>query len=285
MHLRGSVCSIAFAALLTSSALAFEDGQYPDLTGQWVPLRMGVTGQPSFDPLRGWGLEQKAPLTPEYQKRLEASIAEQERGGQGNWPSGARCQTPGMPAMMTLYTDMEAIVLPEVTHLIITHNLDTHRRIFTDGRDWPAQVEPSLLGYSIGKWIDTDGDGRYDTLQVETRHLKGPRGLDPKGVPTHDDNLGIVKERIFLDKNDPKQWLHNEITYFDHAFTHPWTVFKTYRRNAVKYPYWREDNCPAVTANMIIGEELYWLSYDRELMPTRKDQPPPDLKFFKASGK
>jgi len=24
-------------------------------------------------------------------------------------------------------------------------------------------------GYSIGKWEDTDGDGRFDTLVVETR--------------------------------------------------------------------------------------------------------------------
>jgi hypothetical protein len=25
-------------------------------------------------------------------------------------------------------------------------------------------LEPRFLGYSIGKWLDTDGDGRYDTL-------------------------------------------------------------------------------------------------------------------------
>jgi hypothetical protein len=30
-------------------------------------------------------------------------------------------------------------------------------------------------GYSIGKWVDEDGDGRYDVLEVETRALKGPR--------------------------------------------------------------------------------------------------------------
>jgi len=26
--------------------------------------------------------------------------------------------------------------------------------------------------YSIGQWLDTDGDGRYDTLEAETRNLK-----------------------------------------------------------------------------------------------------------------
>src|SRR5258708_28595120 len=32
--------------------------------------------------------------------------------------------------------------------------------------------------YSIGKWLDTDGDGRYDMLEVETRGFKGPRVYD-----------------------------------------------------------------------------------------------------------
>ena len=34
------------------------------------------------------------------------------------------------------------------------------------------------MGYSIGQWIDTDGDGKYDVLEVETRNLKGPRAFD-----------------------------------------------------------------------------------------------------------
>ena len=54
----------------------------------------------------------------------------------------------------------------------------THRRIVTDGRAWPAELEPTFLGHSIGKWIDTDGDGRYDVLEVETRGLRGPRAFD-----------------------------------------------------------------------------------------------------------
>jgi hypothetical protein len=35
----------------------------------------------------------------------------------------------------------------------------------------------------------------------------------------------------------------------------------------------------------MIGKEMYYLDYQRELMPTRKDQPPPDLRYFGASGK
>jgi hypothetical protein len=46
-----------------------------------------------------------------------------------------------------------------------------------------GSIEPTFVGYSIRKWIDEDGDGRYDVLEVETRHLKGPRPLDPAGMP------------------------------------------------------------------------------------------------------
>src|SRR5258707_1990946 len=62
-----------FAAVLATSttAQAFDDAKYPDLSGQWVAVRMpGVTGQPAFDPTKPWGRGQQAPLTPEYQKVL-----------------------------------------------------------------------------------------------------------------------------------------------------------------------------------------------------------------------
>jgi hypothetical protein len=33
----------------------------------------------------------------------------------------------------------------------------------------------------------------------------------------------------------------------------------------------------------MIGKENYFLAYDGTLMPTRKDQPPPDLRYFATS--
>jgi hypothetical protein len=206
------------AALLITpmAAQAFDDAKYPDLSGQWVAVRLGVRGQPAFDPTKPWGLGQQAPLTPEYQKVLEASIAEQAKGSQGNWLSGVSCLPTGMPAMMTLYRPMEIVVLPDITYIRIDHTHQSHRRIFTDGRPWPTDFPPSFRGYSIGKWLDTDGDGKYDVLEVETRFLKGPRALDPAGMPTHEDNASIVKERIYFDKAIPS-FLHNEITLIDNV--------------------------------------------------------------------
>src|SRR5260370_3657147 len=120
------------------------------------------------------------------------------------------------------------VVLPEVTYILVEHNLALHRRIYPDGGDWPGEVEPTFQGYSIGRWIDTTGSGRYDVLEVETRHFKGPRVLDPTGIPTHVDNQSIVKERIYLHNSDPKL-LHDEITLIDTALTPPWNVSQTYR--------------------------------------------------------
>ena len=87
------------------------------------------------------------------------------------------------------------------------------RQIFLDGRQLAADVNPSWLGYSIGKW---DGD----TLVVETRGFNGKTWLDQAGKPTTDAlhvteryrrrNFGSMEIQITID--DPK------------AYTKPWTV-------------------------------------------------------------
>ncbi len=282
MQYRRSIAALALAATLCWSwagALAFDDAMYPDLAGQWLRINLFRGGQITFDPTKAWGLGQGAPLTPEYQAILEASIADQANGGQGNWHSGDRCMPPGMPATMNGYNSLEFIVLPEITYVLVEHDLPIHRRIYTDGRDWPRDVEPTFQGYSIGRWIDSERKGRFDVLEAETRYFKGPRALDPTGIPTHVDNQSIVKERIYLDKSDPAV-LHDDITLIDHALTRPWSVAKTYRRNADPRPVWREENCPGVTRLTKIGNEVYFKGADDKLLPTRKDQPPPDLRYF-----
>ena len=286
MDIRGSLAAIALTAgvaMMTAiaAAQAFDDTKYPNLKGQWVRERApaGVRGQGPFDPTKSWGRAQEAPLTPEYQARFEESLADQAEGGPGLWP-GARCLPPGMPAMMTNFRPMEIIVKPETTWILVDHIHETHRRIFTDGRDWPAGLEPTFDGYSIGRWIDTGGDGRYDVLEAETRHLKGPRTLEPSGIPLHDDNATVIKERIFLDKSDPGL-LHNDLTVIDNALTRPWTVHKKYRRLQSARPVWPEDICAEGQAMIHVGKETYWMSGDGNLMPVKKGQPPPDLRYFK----
>src|ERR1700752_5099150 len=119
--------SIAIAGLLASiaTAQAFDDAKYPGLFGVWRSFNLRPGGQPAFDPTKPWGRGQQAPLTLEYQKVLEARVAEQAKGNQGNWLSGVACLPPGMPAMMTLYRPMEIVVLPEITYILIDHTHDS----------------------------------------------------------------------------------------------------------------------------------------------------------------
>src|SRR3977135_1497840 len=225
-------------------------------------------GQPSFDQTKPWGHGQQAPLTPEYQKVFEESLADQASGGEGLFFDHAvRCMPGGMPLMTIAFTPLEFIVTPEITY-VLTGNVEPNRRIYTDGRAWPTDLLPTYAGYSIGKWIDEDGDGIYDVLEVETRGpFKGPRVYDATGLPLHFDNQSTFKERFHLDKNDPNL-PHEEITVFDHALTRPWSVDKTYRRNPNPYPNWSRSSCAEGTNHVVIGTDVYFLSGDGFLMPT-----------------
>jgi hypothetical protein len=271
--------------MLTIGAQAADPAMYPDLRGAWSRFVVrGLGGQPSFDQTKPWGLGQQAPLTPEYQKILEDSIADQAKGGQGNFVDHALCHPAGMPFMMVATRPLEFIVTPDTTYILVGGS-DHYRRLFTDGRSWPKSIEPSFSGYSIGKWIDLDGDGRFDVLEAETRGpFKGRRAYDASGLPLHFDNQSVFKERIYLDKTDPNV-LHDEITVIDNALTRPWTIGKRYMRRAEPHPDWVEAYCVEGTALVGVGSEIYYLSADGFLMPSRKGQAAPDLRYFEAPRK
>jgi hypothetical protein len=275
------------ALLLTSAvaAIAGEDAKYPDWKGQWLRQRVpGVAGQPSFDPNKPWGRGQEAPLTPEYQAILDANLKSQEDGAFFDW-RGVSCLGFGMPLITYGFQPTEFIITPETTYVLVDW-VEHTRRVYTDGRDWPkGDLEPTLVGYSIGKWIDEDGDGRYDVLEVETRGpFKGPRHYDAAGLPLHHDNESVFKERIWRDKADPNI-LHDQITVIDHALTRPWTVTRNLVRNADPRPTWDEFICAEGNSHVKIGKENYFLSAEGLLMPAHKNQAPPDLRFFKETRK
>jgi hypothetical protein len=280
MHRQGAIGALSLAiafCLICAQAGAFDESKYPDLKGQW---RRTDTGVPRYDPSKPPGLGQQAPLTPEYQAILEASLKDQAEGGQGYDPTYT-CLAPGLPRIMNNYEGAEIVITPATTYILMEHIHDS-RRIYTDGRPWPDEIDPSFAGYSIGHWIDEGETGRYNVLEVETRGFNGPRSYDNSGLPLHQDNQSVIKERIFQDKADPNL-LHDEITTIDHALTHPWTATKTWRRVQNPHPVWHESVCAESNPHVEIGKQGYMLSADGYLMPTKKDQPPPDLKYFKQA--
>jgi hypothetical protein len=266
--------------LSIGGAGAGEAAKYPNWRGQWDTVSPRLGGQSiKYDPYKPFGPPQQAPLTPEYQKVHEDSMADQAKGGQGNFLDHAKCIPGGMPSMMSTPTQ-EYIITPETTYISTGTDL---RRIFTDGRAWPADLEPTYQGYAIGRWTEADSDGVYQVLEAETRGpFKGPRAYDATGLPLHFDNQSIFKERFHLDKSD-QNLLHDEITVLDHALTRPWSVDKTYKRNPNPYPNFSRTTCMEGTNQVVIGKENYFLSAEGLLMPAKKDQPPPDLKYFKQT--
>jgi hypothetical protein len=280
MLLKSMIGSIALLAAVIAEPVAaqqpFDASKYPALAGQWQ--RVGRLG--AFDATKPPGLGQQAPLTPEYQKIFEANLAEVAKGGFGDDPVYT-CIPEGMPRAMTLVLPMEIVITRDTTYIMMEY-LSMLRRIYTDGRDFPKDEDPSWMGYSIGKWIDEDGDGRFDVLEVETRNLKNPRTFDPSGLPVHKDGETIVKERFYLDKANPDA-LHDEITVYDHALTRPWKVVRDMKRE--KKPIWVESICSEGNVHVNIGGQHYMLNGDGELMPSMKDQPPPSLKHFDQTKK
>jgi hypothetical protein len=277
------VAALAGALTIIGTQAADAQAKLPDWRGQWSRFVVpGLPGQPSHDQTKPWGKGQGAPLTPEYQAVLEASIADQAQGGLGNFPTTTG-RASGMPHMMMAFVPLEFVVTPDTTYILVGM-YDHFRRIYTDGRDWPTNVEPTFQGYSIGKWIDEDGDGVYDVLEVETRNFKGPRAYDELGLPLHFDNQSVFKERFYRDKADPNI-MHDILTTIDNALTRPWTVDKKYVRTPDPRPIWTEYDLSELNAQIMIGKENYFLSADGLLMPTKKNQAPPDVRYFTNTGK
>jgi hypothetical protein len=60
-------------------------------------------------------------------------------------------------------------------------------------------------------------------------------------------------------------------------------IFGIYHR--VKTPEWHEDPCSENNYHVKIGPQDYFLSGNGYLMPTKKGQAPPDLRYFRQTQK
>ena len=80
--LRGA-CTLAVALGLVApvaNAQPVDPSKYPVWEGKWGR----DPGPPRYDPSKPGRRGQQPPLTPEYQKIFEASLKDQDAGGQGN---------------------------------------------------------------------------------------------------------------------------------------------------------------------------------------------------------
>ena len=129
MHRRGSArkraCAtiascLAMLLMLVAGAVAFDESKYPDWAGQWKRPRGTGT---QWDQTKPSGVAQQAPLTPEFQAILEASINDQATGGQGA-DTHVSCLTNGVPRIMTATFPIAFVITPTV----ILSGMDIGRR-------------------------------------------------------------------------------------------------------------------------------------------------------------
>lgn len=235
---------------------------YPDWSGQWHRAR-GSLNWPS----EGYEQAGPPPLTDEYMSIYQGYTALQDEGVLAGDPT-ATCLPQGMPRIMKMVYPMEIIIKPETTYIYAEWNAQ-FRRVYTDGRDWPAYILPAFNGYSIGEWYDENGDGSYDMLAIETRALKGPRSFDSTGTPLHPNNETVVLEELRL---VDEMTMQNTITTIDDALTGPWTVIQTYERQLDNI-VWAEYACAENNRHLKLGDEWYFINDDGTLDPTREGQP------------
>ena len=131
------------------------------------------------------------------------------------------CAPPGIPYQMSLgQYPIEFLFTPGRVTINMEAWMQT-RRVFTDGRGHPENLEESLNGHSIGHW-------EGDTLVVETVGLK-PNARIVVGLE-HSDKERIV-EFIHLDPKDP-DILIDEMTVSDpEALERPWLNVLKYKRH------------------------------------------------------
>src|SRR5215213_5347409 len=100
MLLRTAIRSTALAAALSvtiAAAFAHDDVKFPDMRAQWVRMDSA-----QFDPSKPGGRGQQAPLTTEYQAKLEDVLAKRAVGSlEGN--ATVSCLPTGMPRGMIVY--------------------------------------------------------------------------------------------------------------------------------------------------------------------------------------
>ena len=274
MLARALLCVIACATFAaTADAQIIDYAKYPNLGGQWRP----IGGPGRFDISKPGGRGQQAPLTAEYQAIFEANLKDQAAGGQGT-TSTYQCLSPGMPRVTNAYGETEFIITPDTTipDGPSRRSPHFHRR----GAIVQRSSSLALAGLFYRQMARQRATETTTFSKVEARGFQGRAHWTAADLRT--DNQTVVRRRIFIDQSDQRSRMTrspSSTTRVDAA----WTVMKNYRRVAD-----RDRSGPSECESnnhVVIANQHYVLSADGLLMPAQKDQPPPDLRYFKPKPK
>jgi len=191
---------------LAASAPRTPDG-HPDLSGIWriSPRRIPLPGQSAVS-LTAEGID--VPFRAAAQALYKQRVDNQRK----DIPS-AQCLPHGVPGSMLIGNlPFKILQTPGLVVVLYEEFLDW-RQIFTDGRAFPEDTNPSWFGYSVGRWDQ-------DTLSVRTIGFNDRTWLDLDGHP-HSDALHVTEA---FHRHDFGH-MDVQVTIDDaKMYTKPWTV-------------------------------------------------------------
>jgi hypothetical protein len=178
-------------------------GGKPDLSGVWSPnankfLRdIAADLKPGEVPFQPWAKTL-------FEQRIDGSHSKED--------PDANCLPQGVPKIDAAPAPWKIVQTPRFI-VIVYEAFNLWRQIYLDGREVAPDVNPTWMGYSVGKW-------EGDTLAVDSKGFNGKAWLDQLGRPSTDalhvierfqrKDFGNMNLQIAID--DPK------------AYTRPWTV-------------------------------------------------------------
>ena len=86
-----------------------------------------------------------------------------------------RCLPHSIPDQFLINVPLRFVQTPNLT-ILLYEEFTHYRNIYTDGRAHPADMLPTWLGYSVGKW-------EGDTFVIDTRGITDRTWLDDSGHP------------------------------------------------------------------------------------------------------
>jgi hypothetical protein len=193
-----------------------ELAKLPDWSGTWNPNVTDQFAQVKSNPL---------PWRPGALAEFQRLTAAQDSGR----PKGlfVNCLPEGMPSWMLIsHNAMEILFTPGRVTLLGESDGNRLRRIYTDGRPHPEDLDPTFHGHSIGHW-------EGDTLVVDTVGILPEVYIavgEAVGVP---NNGGLhVIERIHL--VGPDELADDLEIIAPKVLTAPWKTTRTYFRQRAR---------------------------------------------------
>lgn len=187
---------------LRAAAPRFPDGRI-DLSGIWQPDPKATVGAPPVGQTLGEDpviLLRNADGTPipllpaaaaDYKERLR-------RGDQG--PS-SRCLPHTITDYYLVPEPIKFVHTPRLT-IMLFEEYQHFRQVFTDGRPFPATMQPAWFGYSVGRW-------EGDAFVIETAGFNTQGWLDITPLPHSESlrtterfrrpNLGTLRVDVTID--------------------------------------------------------------------------------------